>query len=584
MAKYRLDSIADLARQLVFSPTDARSAQVTAAEVLLHTIEPTRAYPLDFVIFRITGFQRKQATDQPLTGEFLTGMALQHDIGLLIEQLSDTLNVATASLREPVLTIDDVCQKFNVTSKTIQRWRRRGLAARRFIFADGKRRVGFLLASVERFFAMHHERSLGETNLSQVSDPEHADILRRAQRLALQGCWASEISRRIGRRLGRSPLTVQHTIRKHDEEQPASAIFPLAGAPPTEEQRAIVFRGHKRQVSLKAIARRLNWRRAAVARVLLEERAAVLNRKKVRFIDDPLYHDHHAPQAIAAMMGSGELASAGGSRKEELRIPRDLTPYLQALYRTPLLTPAAERSLFLKFNFEKYQFVTARRRLEVQFARNADLLLLEQLLKRVVETKNRIISANLRLVVSIARRHLRPGIENLSLMELISEGNLTLMRAVEGFDVHKGHRFSTYATLSLMKAFARSVPLMRSGGRKLRHGVRLLGDAPLALLADQRQPLLTERIMQRDQVRQLLERLDENERRVLAAHYGLSDGSRDRVDVSGLDLPAPPRNSTYRELGRRLGMSKQRVQQIEQGALAKLRTLVPTAASLERPR
>ena len=89
--------------------------------------------------------------------------------------------------------------------------------------------------------------------------------------------------------------------------------------------------------------------------------------------------------------------------------------------------------------------------------------MLEGHLARRTEVKNQIVRANLRLVVSVARKHLRPG---LSLMELISDGNITLMRAVEGFDVHRGHRFSTYATLALMKGFARSVPQMLSATRR----------------------------------------------------------------------------------------------------------------------
>src|SRR5690606_4720822 len=114
-------------------------------------------------------------------------------------------------------------------------------------------------------------------------------------------------------------------------------------------------------------------------------------------------------------------------------------------------TPNQERGLFLKFNLRKYQFIARRRKLDPQFARARDLALLEELLRRVHETKNQIVQANLRLVVSVARKHLRAGV---TLMDLVSEGNLTLMRAVESFDVGKGNRFSTYATLALMKGFA----------------------------------------------------------------------------------------------------------------------------------
>jgi len=69
------------------------------------------------------------------------------------------------------------------------------------------------------------------------------------------------------------------------------------------------------------------------------------------------------------------------------------------------------------------RFVTARRRLEPEFARARDLDELEGHLRRATAVKNDIVQANLRLVVSVARKHLRPG---LSLMELISDGNVTL--------------------------------------------------------------------------------------------------------------------------------------------------------------
>ena len=221
MAAFRIDSIEALARQMTFTPVETRATQLASAESLLHEIDAAKAYPLDFVIFRITGYHPKHVAEG-----LLTGLALQHDLGLLIERLSETLEVYAASLNEPVLLIDDVTEKFNVTSKTVQRWRRRGLPARRFVFPDGKRRVGFLLSSVDRFFAAHRDQVSEATNFSQVGDDEREQILHRAKRLAEQcHCCQSEIARRIARKMNRSPLTVLHTIRKHDEELPEQAIF-----------------------------------------------------------------------------------------------------------------------------------------------------------------------------------------------------------------------------------------------------------------------------------------------------------------------------------------------------------------------
>jgi RNA polymerase primary sigma factor/RNA polymerase sigma factor len=211
------------------------------------------------------------------------------------------------------------------------------------------------------------------------------------------------------------------------------------------------------------------------------------------------------------------------------------------------LSKGKERALFLKLGFHKYQFARARRKLEPELARHRQLRELEGYLAKSHETKNAIVRANLRLVVSVARKHLRPGIV---LSDLISEGNLTLMRAVDGFDVTRGNRFSTYATLALMKGFARSVPEMLAANRGSGNDPERLSQLP-----DRRPVLAMARLSDRDEVRQLLSCLDDRERDVLSAYYGLDQGA-----------PA-----TYQEVGSRLGLSKERVRQIEQTAMAKLR-------------
>jgi len=541
MAKYRIDSIAGLARQMGFTPNDARLAQLTAAEDLLHSIQPAKAYPLDFIVFKITGYRTKDV-DQTL----LTGLALQHDLGLLIEDVSESLDLQSHLLTEPVLDIDDVCARFSVTSKTIQRWRRKGLPGRRFIFPDGKRRVGFLVSSVERFFATHKDQVERGTNFSQISNAEREDIVRRARRLAVFcHCCVNEIARRVARRLNRSPLTILHTLRKHDEDRPAEAVFPLAADAISDEDRQHILRGYKRGVAIRSLAKRMCRPRTAVYRVILTERIDRVQCRKIKFIDDTLYHQPDAGEVVNTIVANADLAIAPVS-VEASRTPRDLPPFIAELYAAPLLTPARERALFLKFNFHKFEFVSARLRLDPELARARDLNLMETHLRRAGSVKREIVRTNLRLVASVARKHLRAG---LTLSELISDGTITLMRAVEGFDLHKGNRFSTYATFALMKGFARSVPQMlaqRSTGRT---------DTGLVEIADRREASRLSTFLARDEVSQLLESLDSDEADVLRAHYGL-------------DTPEP---ATYDQVAERMGLTRQRVRQIEQLALEKLR-------------
>jgi len=104
----------------------------------------------------------------------------------------------------------------------------------------------------------------------------------------------------------------------------------------------------------------------------------------------------------------------------------ELTPFLQQIARTPLLTPAEETRL--------------ARRVE----------------KGDLAAKERMIEANLRLVVHVAKRFQRAG-HGLTLADLIQEGTLGLVRAVEKFDHRKGYRFSTYATIWIRQAIGRAI-------------------------------------------------------------------------------------------------------------------------------
>ena len=316
----------------------------------------------------------------------------------MIEQVSETLEVRTVQLAEPVLSIEDVTARFNVTSKTIQRWRRRGLPARRFVFADGKRRVGFLVSSVERFFATHREQVARGTNFRRWT--------RRSGRKWFGGhnvgraVWMlrKEISRRIARKLNRSEVTIAAILKKHDEQNIGDAIFVKAADPVNETQRQRIGGAYRRGTGLKELAWKFGRPRTAIYRAIVEERLERLGKKKVKFIDDPLYHQKDAGVVVREIALTEGLPEKG--RPEDGGVPKDLPPYLADLYRTPLLSAGRERALFIEFNYYKFKFVTAGES-EPGVARMGDLDALEGHWRAAVETKNEILRANLRLVVSV---------------------------------------------------------------------------------------------------------------------------------------------------------------------------------------
>jgi RNA polymerase sigma factor (sigma-70 family) len=516
MSRYRVEVLAGLARQLAYAPLTVRGQQLSAAESFLLTIDPNATYSYADIVEAITSYRPRKDD-----GTRLPGRAVQHDISILIEEVSDSMDVSSSSLAEPVLSIEDVTERFNVTSKTIQRWRKRGLVSRRFIFPDGRRRVGFLLSSIERFISTNSETVERGANFTQVNLTERDAMLRDARRLATRcRCCVREITRRLARRYGRSPLTVLHTVKKFDSENPKEAIFTRAPREMKPATRQRVARAVSRGVPLTVLSRRLNVTRSAIYQAAIDARIERLQSLRIKFHDDPIFHGPDAESQIRDLVQAAERAATPA---DPVRIPRGLSPYLQSLYHTQLLSPALERALFLAFNYYKSRFVQLRRRFDPETARKRELDALDRALADARAVKNRIISANLRLVVSTARRHMQPG---LSLMELISEGNVILMRAVDGFDVGRNFRFSTYGTFALAKGFARLVPQMRN----TRTGSgELVSDLP------DRRDSSPDALSRRDEVEKLLSRLDIAERTVIAARFGLAPA--DSVDALGLSRP-----------------------------------------------
>jgi len=246
-----------------------------------------------------------------------------------------------------------------------------------------------------------------------------------------------------------------------------------------------------------------------------------------------------------------------------------------------------------------------------------------ELARRIVrcgdrQARQRMILCNLRLVVEIARQYVRPGVD---LMDLIAEGNLGLLHAVEKFDPERGFRFSTYAAWWIRRAIRRALSssartiripaymvellarakqaqsrlreelgraptaqeLARAlslSGAQARLLPRLLasdttslhedlagahGEFTLASLLQNRRADRPEQVvfqrMQLEILQKLLDTIDDREARILALRFGLE----------------PPGPQSLREVGREVGLSRERVRQIEKKALKKLKDAMARA-------
>ncbi len=280
--------------------------------------------------------------------------------------------------------------------------------------------------------------------------------------------------------------------------------------------------------------------------------------------------------------------------------------YLREIGRVPLLT--AEDEVDLAKAIEAGLFADEKLHDRAP-SRGCERAELETLVSEGVRGKQRLIEANLRLVVSIAKRYIGRG---LTFLDLIQEGNLGLIRAVEKFDYTRGYKFSTYATWWIRQAITRAIAdqartirvpvhmvetinklarvqrqLHQELGREATvdevakemgidvdrvSEIQRIAQEPVSLQspigeeesdlgdfiedADAVVPMEAAAfIMLQDQLERVLLDLSDREQRIIQLRFGLTDGH--------------PR--TLEEVGREFGVTRERIRQIESKTLAKLR-------------
>lgn len=237
---------------------------------------------------------------------------------------------------------------------------------------------------------------------------------------------------------------------------------------------------------------------------------------------------------------------------KQLRASGDLPAYLESLYDVPLLTREQESHLFRRMNYLKYKAGVLRADLIVSPPEMVSMDRIEELYQESVVTRNQIIRANLRLVVSISKRHWNRSVD---FFELVSDGNVSLISAVEKFDFSRGNRFSTYASWAIIMNFSRTLP------SEYRHRDRFRTSCPelFGNIEDVRPDISNHELRQtrmESLVDRLLGHLDERERQIITGRFGL------KQDQNPLKL---------RQLGEVMGVTKERVRQIQCRAMVKLR-------------
>jgi RNA polymerase primary sigma factor/RNA polymerase sigma factor len=340
-------------------------------------------------------------------------------------------------------------------------------------------------------------------------------------------------------------------IAGSDKRETQLGSVPPASVTVDEKTRLDIFHLRRDGDSLDEIADRYGLTKARVSRILSEEHMKHVAEFALDFIPNDNF-PRTSPGEEREILGP--LPENLTAAKKMVR-PTGLPPYLASMYETPLLTREQEQHLFRRMNYLKFKASSLRARLDEHRPSMAVMQQIARLYEQAVETKNDIVRANLRLVISIAKRYATGPAH---LFELISDGNMSLIRAVEKFDFARGFRFSTYATWAIMKNFARTIPAELRVRARFHSG----GDEQLQVVEDIHPNAILQESAQnerQDEVARILEHLNDREKQIIQHRFGLND----------------QRNAmTLKEVGRVMGVTKERIRQLEARAMAKLREAV----------
>jgi len=230
---------------------------------------------------------------------------------------------------------------------------------------------------------------------------------------------------------------------------------------------------------------------------------------------------------------------------------------------TVLLSQQEERALFLKFNFARFRLKQIQDKLEGRIPTNKVKREVLQWHRIAGRYREQIAESNLALVLAMAKR---TRMSDVDFADLVSEGNMALMRSVDKFDCERGFKFSTYACRAILKAFS------RQGMKNARYRQRFPAEFDPAFEKSDHLETLRETHVQECamEVKHIVLNneadLSDVELSVLEHRFGVGESESEKAE--------PRRALTLEQVGQIIGVTKERVRQIQNKALEKIRLIL----------
>jgi len=232
-----------------------------------------------------------------------------------------------------------------------------------------------------------------------------------------------------------------------------------------------------------------------------------------------------------------------------------------------LMKGPEERMMFLRFNYCKKQLLDLQKQIRTHgltLGRAKDFL---EWHRKFEHFREYLVRTNLALVLAMAKR---TRLGDVDFAEVVSEGNMALLRAVDKFSIDRGFKFSTYACRAILKAFSRTA--MKASKHRTRFPVEFEPDLEKSDWADRRRDQIEDDCI--DELKAIVDRnladLSSVEQTVIRRRFNWQQAEESPM--------------TLEEVGKIIGVTKERVRQIQNKALAKIRTVMEDGVLRIHPR
>jgi len=506
VSKARTPSIAQLARELGYASKPTLLRHLAHIDELGPQIDPEQLYPHDWIVFRVTGY--RPDINNP---DLIPGEALRGDLSALAESISEAAGLTPDDIPPEHETINSLAARWGVSRKTIERYRRLGLIARRIDLGSGRRKVVFLRPTVEWFETMNKDRLGQAARFDRIPQHEIARFDRWARAYRARLGWScSQCAARIAQRTGHSHEGVRKVLLRLDAQRDR-AVF-NEPPPAREREGRLVLRATIRGIEPRQVAKRDNRRVNALNRAARKVRTRLLR-------ELGLPAQEVTPEQLQSALDAGPVQEI-----EHIEGERDLTTLVQQMRQHEPSVAYEEHARTVAIDALKKHCGWRIAQIDENAPKAVELDEIETDLRYITMIKATLLRSRLEQVLSSIESRLGGVIDSLTpgrAAHLVLGGISAASGAIDRYDPSHGGRIAAPIGLAVNRFVAAQPDVAQpmdegKASRRILSGYEI--DDWTASITPWQQWLDPDR-----RIKGVLGKLDERDRIVLVLRFGLGD-------------------------------------------------------------